>query len=460
MRAKIAAETHGNINVTPHMRAQDGTLRPVPESRPCEQCAACIGNEADSGVTVPCEHPVNLRKGPHAVKADRWRARTWAMLPDGKRRLVERWGITKAAATAAVKAAVRERMEEVKAPDRVRSVKTVADVAAEWVESIREDARLAPRSRELYAGTVQRHVLGTPLAAMLPRSVKAGDVEDHLNEIARTVGAGTAKTTRSVLSKVLGRAARYGLAERNVVRDADPTIVPDGAKVTAKVTVKGSDGKVTVTEVERDHDRALTAEQVAGLLWFAYRDPAARAPEWAHRTVTDPTGRDTADLIALMLATGVRAGEALAVTVGSVDLGHGLLNISGTITRVTGKGLVRGDTKTADSTRTIPLPRRTVAMLRRRIGTDTGPDAPVFASTRGTFRDPSNTNREIRDVLDRFGLTWATPHSFRRTVLSRLGDLGVPLRLVADLAGHTNPAMTARRYLGRRGANEILRAAL
>lgn len=461
MRAKQAAGTHGKITTTPHYRADDGALRVIPETAPCGECGACLANDADDSLTLPCGHPINLWRGPHRVNVDSWRGRTQVRMPDGSYRSVECWRPTKAAATAAVEVAVRDLLARSGARALARSNKTVGDVATDWAKSIQEDARLAARTRELYAGTVNRHVLGSALAAMLPRDVKAGDVEDHLNAVARANGAGTAKTCRTVLSKVLGRAVRRGLAERNVVRDAEPTVIPINAKRTAHMRVVGDDGQIERVAVERDHDRALTTSEAAGLLWFAYRDPSARQPDWAHRAKGDPTGRDTADLMAFMLSTGVRIGEALAARWGDFDPVNGSMNITGTITRVTGGGLVRGGTKTADSNRAVPLPLRTLAMLRRRQRATGGKGAtPIFATTRGTFRDVSNTNRYIRSVLDRSGLSWVTSHTFRRSVLTRLGDAGIPLRQIADLAGHANPAMTARRYLGRRGPNEALRAAL
>ena len=63
--------------------------------------------------------------------------------------------------------------------------------------------------------------------------------------------------------------------------------------------------------------------------------------------------------------------------------------------------------------------------------------------------DQGNSNAAIRQVLDGAGYSWAVPHTFRRTVASLLHEAGVPIVRIADQLGHSDPAMTARVYLGR-----------
>ena len=67
-------------------------------------------------------------------------------------------------------------------------------------------------------------------------------------------------------------------------------------------------------------------------------------------------------------------------------------------------------------------------------------------------RDRRNVARVIRQVLDDAGLPWATPHTFRRTVATLLDEAGLPIVLAANQLGHSDPAMTARVYLGRQGS--------
>ncbi|MCW2799468.1 MAG: uncharacterized protein JWQ70_940 [Aeromicrobium sp.] len=63
--------------------------------------------------------------------------------------------------------------------------------------------------------------------------------------------------------------------------------------------------------------------------------------------------------------------------------------------------------------------------------------------------EPSNNSSAIRALLDRAGLDWAVPHTFRRTVATLLDQEAVPLPRIADQLGHGDPAMTMKKYLGR-----------
>jgi integrase len=64
-------------------------------------------------------------------------------------------------------------------------------------------------------------------------------------------------------------------------------------------------------------------------------------------------------LFRLMLATGLRRGEALGLHWADVNLDAGRLRVRWTLTR-TSKGLQLGEPKTDKSRRTVPLPRSTV----------------------------------------------------------------------------------------------------
>jgi integrase len=63
--------------------------------------------------------------------------------------------------------------------------------------------------------------------------------------------------------------------------------------------------------------------------------------------------------------------------------------------------------------------------------------------------DQSNSAKALASIIKGSGFRWATPHSFRRTVATLLDQAGVPIATIADQLGHTDPAMTASKYLGR-----------
>jgi integrase len=121
---------------------------------------------------------------------------------------------------------------------------------------------------------------------------------------------------------------------------------------------------------------------------------------------------------------------------------------------------VRHAPKTATSVRTIPLPRRTVALLLRRaraagvdldaMHLDTRPvfPAPGRWGQSTAWRDRSNSAALLRQEFDAAGFPWLSFHGLRRAAVTALLD-HLPVRLVADYAGHSSVRTTLDAYIGR-----------
>lgn len=154
-----------------------------------------------------------------------------------------------------------------------------------------------------------------------------------------------------------------------------------------------------------------------------------------------------------MLATGCRIGEALAVIWSQVSLEAGTVEISNTLVRVKGGGLLRKGAKSRAGERTLPLSQSAVAVLRRRFMSGARHDQPLFPDTRGGFRDPANVRRELRDARGTETLAWITSHAFRKTAATILDEAALSARLVADQLGHARPSMTQDVYIGRRAVD-------
>jgi integrase len=174
----------------------------------------------------------------------------------------------------------------------------------------------------------------------------------------------------------------------------------------------------------------------------------------------DAVRKDLPDLTAFMLATGARIGETLAVLWSEVDLERETVEITSTVIRVKGVGLVRKRTKSRAGQRVLPLPSWAVAMLRRRFVENPRLDEPVFPNDRGGFRDRSNVQRDLREARGTEELAWVTSHSFRKTTATILDEAGLSSRLVADQLGHARPSMTQDVYLGRKQVSQRAAAAL
>src|SRR3712207_372782 len=109
-------------------------------------------------------------------------------------------------------------------------------------------------------------------------------------------------------------------------------------------------------------------------------------------------------LFRVMLATGLRRGEALALRWSDVDLDAGLLRVRWTLSR-TSMGLQLHEPKTDKSRRTVPLPRSAIETLRAhrtRQREDQSTAAGAWQEHRLVFTTEIGTPLEPRNVLRRF----------------------------------------------------------
>jgi integrase len=346
------------------------------------------------------------------------RAVAWYRDYDGRCRQVERHAKTKAAAEAALRLALRDRARFDVGGDITPNTRVDA-LAETWFAGLKN---LSPTTTQAYRNRLDQQVL-PGLGNLRVRELSIGTIERHLRLVSDKHGPAVAKMTKSVLSSVCGLAARHDALERNPVRDTGSIETP------AKKAPK-----------------ALTADEARTLLTELETDERARR-------------HDVPEFVAFMLATGCRIGEAAAVTWDDLDLGAGTVDVSSTIVRVKGQGLVRKSTKTALGARTLLLPPWCVEKLRNRaarVGASTemaSAEGPVFPAPLGGWRDPSNTQADLRAAFAGAGCGHISSHVIRKTTATMLDHAGLSARAIADQLGHANPSLTQDVYLGRQVAS-------
>jgi integrase len=336
-----------------------------------------------------------------------WKARTLVRDYDGRTRQLERNAATRAGAEAALKIAVRDR-GRVGVYSELTPDTRVKDVAESWFHAALD--HVAQTTRQAYRDRLDQQVI-PGLGQLRLRELSTGTVHRHLREVELRHGYGVAKMTRTVLSGLCGWAVRQDAIERNPVREA---------------------GAVRVTT--RKPTRSMTAAQVRQLRALLTYDEKA-------------IERDVPDLIGMLVATGMRIGEATALMWADVDLETRTVNVVATVVRLKGTGVFRKEeTKSDAGHRRLELPPWCVEMLRARTATE----ELVFPAVKGGLRDPSNTQADLRDALQRAGFEWATSHTLRKTVATLMDQAGLSARAAADQLGHAKPSMTQDVYMGRR----------
>ena len=232
--------------------------------------------------------------------------------------------------------------------------------------------------------------------------------------------------------------------------------------------------------------RGHVARNVAALAKTPRQEPKRHAAPNAadiERLVAAMRGERLEPLLLVLLGTGLRRQEVLGLTWERVRLEepNPELRVDRRVSRAGGQLVARAGAKTDAGQRRVPLvpfvadalrQRRTQALAERDRAGDLCPDGPgckrtsldrcsrwhgpayedaevggyVFLSLVGTFLEPRNVNRVFERVRDKAGLTEHTLHGLRHDFCSLLMEQGVPDKIIAELAGHANPAITRRLY--------------
>jgi integrase len=253
-------------------------------------------------------------------------------------------------------------------------------------------------TKDLYATMVRVHLKPAPGHVELGK-LKASDVEALIvRKRSEGLSASTIRTMYTVLRGALEVAVRDGLVRRNVA-----------ATVRRPAT-------------ERTEAVYLTTGQAQQLL-------------------TVLAGDRLEALYRLMLATGLRRGEALALHWDDVDLDENVLRVRRTLSR-TSKGLQITEPKTERSRRTVPLPRAAVEALkahRKRQAADQLAAGPawqpcglVFATEVGTALEPRNVLRRFDALAVKAGLVGVHLHTLRHSAASFLLTRGVASDATAE----------------------------
>jgi integrase len=335
---------------------------------------------------------------------------------DGVTRQIERQAKTKGAAERALALALRDRGRSGIGHEVTTETK-IADLAEKWFSQLEGKS---PSTMQAYRDRLDRQVLPA-LGGVRVREISVGLIDRHLAAVRAMHGPALAKMTKSVISGMCALACRHDALRSNPCRDV--------ARIPSK---------------PRRAPQSLTVGEVKAVRTWLSEDAKAR-------------DRDLPDLVAFMVATGLRIGEACAVTWSDVDVDAGTVTVSGTVLRVKSQGLVVSQPKSAAGERVLEVPSWCVDVLRRREASS----GPLFPAPRSRkLRDPSNTRRALREAFLEMGMPGMTSHAFRKTVAILMDEAGLSARSAADQLGHAKPSITQDVYYGRKrratGAAQVL----
>lgn len=324
-----------------------------------------------------------------------WAATVEVSSPDGKRRRKVVKAKTKSAVLAKLRKVHTALDSGLPAPDDHLTV----EQWLHWWSTNVLSGTVAPTTEASYKWLIKTYIIPEIGKVKL---VKLGP--EHVQAMMRTLerrglSPRTIAYSRAVLRRALSHAERWGKVARNVA-----ALVDAPKKASVKL------------------DDALDAAEAAAVLHAA-------------------SGDRLEALATLVLALGLRRGEALRLRWKDIDLQAGTLTVT--------------QAKTDAGRRTIALPSFAVKALnghqakqrKERMAAAHWDDPEVvFASSIGTPLEPRNVLRWWHDLTTRAGVGRRRFHAARHTAATLMLNNGVPLEVVSKTLGHAGLAITADVY--------------
>lgn len=359
---------------------------------------------------------INLTK----VGDRKWRARCYFRDNTGTKRELTAYEPTKARAENALNDKWHETSKSI-FTGRFNSKRvTIADLVERWYAEALEFSRVNGKPKESslveQKRAIDRHV--TPkIGSLACDELAVGVLNATISEIVADDGSrkATAEFVRSVLSKICGYAVENDILPYNMARE------------TKKVAYSPAS------------PHALSAEEIQQL----------RTAFKRYETEVKRSRVPLLNILDLMLATGCRIGEILALRWEHVHLDDAIpwVEIRYSVSYHTGKGVYLDSTKTRTALR-IALPQFAVDVLRS--------IPPVsdhlFRASNGNLYTSRNIRPSAIRAMERYGVNIDVfkggfkSHSLRKTAITAVErDHG--LTAASQQGGHSNVATTKKFYV-------------
>jgi integrase len=176
----------------------------------------------------------------------------------------------------------------------------------------------------------------------------------------------------------------------------------------------------------------------------------------AQRLVEIVRGHPLEALLLLALITGMRRGELMSLRWKDIDLENKCIHVRHAVAPISGYGYVENESKIARSRRKITLPpfalevleqHRTGQLAARARASATWEDHDlVFCNRRGKFLRPKTLRDQFTKLLNAAGLPYMRFHDLRHSAATILLSMGVHPKVVQELLGHSNIAITLGIY--------------
>ena len=303
-----------------------------------------------------------------------------------------------------------------------------------------ENGELKPKSIDRRECTIERHITPYPIGRMQIQAIRVADVDDHVSGLIRDgrLSASSIEKVMDVLNAAFKWAIARGDLDLNPVAPIKPTLVKRLQKMKQRTA-----NEADVSVLSEFEERAFVQEALS-------RD--SKSGEY----------RYAAGLYGLLLLyTGMRCGEMLALRWSDVDFEHGLLTIEKSRSMAKNRAgadgdkkyvIVEGTTKN-EKARKISLTKEALDVLRLlRAMDDVAQESDLIVRTKtGQGNTATNLEHRMATIFRNAGLHGLKGglHIFRRTFATRMYERGARTKEIAAYIGDLE-STTEKYYIAMR----------
>ena len=330
--------------------------------------------------------------------------------------------------------------EKQKNAEQIMGGTTVVELCYLHLKYQTEQKELRPKSIDRRECTIDRHIDGYTLGRMQVQAVKVADIDNHITELIQEekLSASSIEKVVDVLNAAYNWAMVRGELEKNPVVPIKPTLVKRIQRLQQKSANEADVDVLSVEEEKKFCSEALSVHESTGKYRYA------------------------AGLYGmLLLHTGMRCGEMLALRWRDVDFEHGFLTIEKSRSVAKNRDsnddkkyvIVEGPTKNVKA-RKIKLKKEAIDILRLikiHAVNAGGQDDLIVTTNTGQPNTATNLEHRMATIFKNAGLSDLSGglHIFRRTFATRMYENGARVKEIAAYIGDLE-STTERYYIAVR----------